>query len=242
MRNNGVCCITVLFAISWHTNCCISASLFNDTCANKSYGQSPYYIIPTKIAWLKLSGRNPHGPGNSTLKFKIMLESKPLKQIMLVGRLGVASWTSTFSRTKSVGASSHMGCTHILRLWLHAVLYIYIYMYMCIHIGTIITIIIIIIIIMISIILFTWGARISCGSGCMQHVHIRTSPGPLSLSLYIYIYVYLYTYIYIYISLYLSLSIHIYIYIYVYVCMCIYIYIYIYMWVEGAQGETERTN
>ena len=44
----------------------------------------PTNITPTKIAWVKLSGKIPLGLGIPPLKFKIMLESNPLKSIMLV--------------------------------------------------------------------------------------------------------------------------------------------------------------
>ena len=50
----------------------------------------PTNIIPTGIAWVKLSGKSPLGLGTPPLKIKIMLESNPLKSKMLVGRLGVA--------------------------------------------------------------------------------------------------------------------------------------------------------
>ena len=49
----------------------------------------PTNIIPTNIAWLKLSGKFPMSLGIPPLKFKIMLESNPLKSSMLVGGLGV---------------------------------------------------------------------------------------------------------------------------------------------------------
>ena len=49
----------------------------------------PTNIIPTKIACLRLSGRFPVGLGLQPLKMKFVLESKTLKSIMLVGRLGV---------------------------------------------------------------------------------------------------------------------------------------------------------
>ena len=49
----------------------------------------PTNIIPTKIARLKLSGKSPTDMRIQPLIFKIMLESNPLKSIMLVGRLGV---------------------------------------------------------------------------------------------------------------------------------------------------------
>ena len=53
----------------------------------------PTNIIPTNIAWLKLSGKSPMGLGISPLKFEIVLESNPLNATMLVGRLGVPERT-----------------------------------------------------------------------------------------------------------------------------------------------------
>ena len=47
----------------------------------------PTKIIPTKIAWLRLSGRLPMGLGIPSLKIRIMLESNPLKSRVLVWRL-----------------------------------------------------------------------------------------------------------------------------------------------------------
>ena len=49
----------------------------------------PTNVVPTNIARLKLSGKSPMGLGIPPLKINIMLESKPLKSTMLVGRLGV---------------------------------------------------------------------------------------------------------------------------------------------------------
>ena len=46
-------------------------------------------IIPTKIAWLKLSGRFPMGLGVPPLKIKILLESNPPKSRISVRRSGV---------------------------------------------------------------------------------------------------------------------------------------------------------
>ena len=50
-------------------------------------------IIPTKTAWLKLSGKFPMGPGIPPLKIKIMLESNPLTSRMLVRKLAVLPWS-----------------------------------------------------------------------------------------------------------------------------------------------------
>ena len=49
----------------------------------------PTNITPTKIAGVKLSGNSPMGLGIPPLIINIMLESNPLKSIMLVGRLAV---------------------------------------------------------------------------------------------------------------------------------------------------------
>ena len=49
----------------------------------------PTSITPTKIAWLKTSGKFPMGLGIPRLKTKIMLESSPPKSTMLVGKLAV---------------------------------------------------------------------------------------------------------------------------------------------------------
>ena len=51
----------------------------------------PTNIIPTKMAWLKLSGKSPMALGIPPLNFKILLESNPLKSIMLVRILAVRS-------------------------------------------------------------------------------------------------------------------------------------------------------
>ena len=49
----------------------------------------PTNSIPTKIAWLRLSGRFPMGLGIPPLRIKLMLASNPLSSIMLVWRLAV---------------------------------------------------------------------------------------------------------------------------------------------------------
>ena len=62
-------------------------------------------IIPTKIDWLKLSGKSPMALGIPPLNLKIMLESNPLKSMMLVQRLGVLvcwisqEWTFVWNNT-----------------------------------------------------------------------------------------------------------------------------------------------
>ena len=49
----------------------------------------PTKIIPTKIAWLKLSGKYPMGMVIPPLNVRIMIESNPLKSRILVWRLAV---------------------------------------------------------------------------------------------------------------------------------------------------------
>ena len=49
----------------------------------------PTNIVPTNIAWLKLSEKFPMDMRIPPLKHNIMLESNPLRSTMLVGRLGV---------------------------------------------------------------------------------------------------------------------------------------------------------
>ena len=49
----------------------------------------PTKTIPTKIAWLKLSGNFPMGLGIPPLKIQILLESNSLKSRILVRRLAV---------------------------------------------------------------------------------------------------------------------------------------------------------
>ena len=51
----------------------------------------PTSIVPTNIAWLKLSGNSPMGLRIPPLRIMTMLESNPLKSTMLVGRLGVSA-------------------------------------------------------------------------------------------------------------------------------------------------------
>ena len=50
----------------------------------------PTNIVPTNIAWLKLSGKSPMGLRIPPRWIKIMLESNPLKPTTWVARLGVA--------------------------------------------------------------------------------------------------------------------------------------------------------
>ena len=50
----------------------------------------PTKIIPTKICWLKLSGKFPKGLEILPLKMKILLEPNPLKSRILVLRLAVS--------------------------------------------------------------------------------------------------------------------------------------------------------
>ena len=71
------------------------------TCGSReteTFGRSdapspPTNITPTNIARLKLSGKFPMDMRIPPLGIKIVLESDPLKSIMLVGRLGVQRTT-----------------------------------------------------------------------------------------------------------------------------------------------------
>ena len=67
----------------------------------------PTNITPIEIAWLKLSGKSPMDLGIPPLRIKIMLESNPLKSIMLVGRLAVRSFLARASlRSSEIGSSA----------------------------------------------------------------------------------------------------------------------------------------
>ena len=68
----------------------------------------PTNIIPTKIAWLKLSGKSPMGLGIPPLKIKIMLESNSLNSIML-GRLAVPRCCLSYSSIQNLLAMCVMG-------------------------------------------------------------------------------------------------------------------------------------
>ena len=64
----------------------------------------PTNIAPTKIAWLKLSEKSPMDMSIPPLRIKIMLESNPLKSIMLVRKLA-----TLFIHMCGWGAGSHGG-------------------------------------------------------------------------------------------------------------------------------------
>ena len=49
----------------------------------------PTNIVPTNIAWLKLSGKSPMDMRIPPLRIKSLLESIPSKPKLLIGRLGV---------------------------------------------------------------------------------------------------------------------------------------------------------
>ena len=96
-------------------------------------------IIPTKIAWLKLSRKCPMDMRIPPLGIKIVPESNPPKSMMLVGRLGVwlqwtfAAWSQ--GRTASEGVARARAanrdrevCVYIY-IYLSLSLYIYIYIY-----------------------------------------------------------------------------------------------------------------
>ena len=56
----------------------------------------PTNIVPTNIAWLKLSGKSSMDMRIPPLEIKIMLESNPVKSTMLVGGLGVIAIRAPF--------------------------------------------------------------------------------------------------------------------------------------------------
>ena len=59
-------------------------------------------IMPSNNAWLKLSGKSPMDMRVPPLIIKIMLESNPLKSIILVGRLGVVTKSGMFHTNKQL--------------------------------------------------------------------------------------------------------------------------------------------
>ena len=67
----------------------MSATWYSQVACRKHTPNLPTKIIPTKTAWLKLSGRFPMGLGIPPLNIKILLESNPLKSRILVRRLAV---------------------------------------------------------------------------------------------------------------------------------------------------------
>ena len=75
----------------------------------------PTNIIPTNIAWLKLSGNFPMGLGIPPLNIKIVLESNPPKPTMLVGRLGARRETLASRLWSNLGARNFQSRTRPLR-------------------------------------------------------------------------------------------------------------------------------
>ena len=82
-------------------------AFFTDTGMN-DMPDFPNNIVPTNIAWLKISGKFPMGLRIPPRNIKIVLESSPLKSTMSVGRLGV---------------------------WMIAYIYRYIYVYIFIYLS-----------------------------------------------------------------------------------------------------------
>ena len=68
---------------------CLMSYLFSLFCGKTTTPNFSTNIVPTNIAWVKLSGKSPTGLGIPPRKIKIMLESNPPNSTMLVGRLGV---------------------------------------------------------------------------------------------------------------------------------------------------------
>ena len=86
----------------------------------------PTNIIPTniEIVWVKLYGNFPMDLGIPPLIIKIMLESNPLKSIMLVWRLAVKWHTAT--SIQKVGADQKVTSSSHWRVkpWLRPIVYI----------------------------------------------------------------------------------------------------------------------
>ena len=84
----------------------IIASMVSVCCTNAGVTPDlPTNITPTNIAWLRLSRKFPMDLGIPPLIIKIMLESNPLKSIMLVRRLAVGRqecWNIGFPYRKSL--------------------------------------------------------------------------------------------------------------------------------------------
>ena len=70
-------------------------------------------IIPTKIAWLKLSGKFPMGQGIPPLNIKILLESNPLKSIILVRKVPVCRSMGS----RSLGSVGHLLDTSVSSMY-----------------------------------------------------------------------------------------------------------------------------
>ena len=108
----------------------------------------PTNITPTKIAWLKLSGEFPMGLGIPPLMIKIMLESNPLKSMML-GRLGGTACGRGQDRLEPLCRSGAASAALIY-------IYIYSFIYVCIYIYIYMIIICISISLSLSLSLYTY--------------------------------------------------------------------------------------
>ena len=86
LRNGFCCCVYslghVFFAAPRPSSWCTSAK---QTCTPNL----PARIIPTKIAWFRISGKFPMDVRIPPLGIKILLESNPLKSRILVRRLAI---------------------------------------------------------------------------------------------------------------------------------------------------------
>ena len=76
-------------------------NLWHPRCGQLLTPNPPTNIVPTNIAWVKLSGKFPMDMRIPPLYIKIVLESNPPKSTILVGRLAVA-WLSRPFRPFSV--------------------------------------------------------------------------------------------------------------------------------------------
>ena len=165
----------------------------------------PTNIVPTNIAWLKLSGKSPIGLGIPPLRIKIMLESNPLKSTMSVGGLG-----------------ADISCCCLLFVVYCVIIYLFIStnIYSLSFIAHLF-------------VHYHWAYVIGLGevSSVRQEGRVRQQD-LATLYVYVYIYIYIYIHIYIYIYTYIHTYIHTYrhthmhVYIYIYIYTHTYIYIY----------------
>ena len=115
-----------------------SATSHEDSNNTNNTPNLPTKIIPSKIVWLRLSGEFLMGLGIPPLNIQIMLESNPLKFIILVlvRRLApLIVGLGRFRRVTSTSASILRTCIYIyIYIYIHIYIYIYIHMYIYIYI------------------------------------------------------------------------------------------------------------
>ena len=92
-------------------------------------------IIPTKVAWLKLSGKFPMGLGIPPLRIEIMFESNPLKSIMLVWRFAIWLRAIRACPCALLGSFRRLPWGRLEPDWeIDVCIYIYIYICVCVYI------------------------------------------------------------------------------------------------------------